>query len=106
MPGAGPRPQVPCAAGYCLNSTCAWVSSRSGWTSCNPAATSFILKLMHEKSPAPTVEKVDTTYLEGLIGYNARRAALVIIDAFLEQMAVYELRPVDFSVLSLIHHNP
>lgn len=61
---------------------------------------------MPEKSPVPTVEKVDTTYLEGLIGYNARRAALVIIDAFLEQMAVYELRPVDFSVLSLIHHNP
>ena len=61
---------------------------------------------MPEKSPAPAVEKVKTTYLEGLIGYNARRAALVIIDAFLKQMAVYGLRPVDFSVLSLIHHNP
>ena len=61
---------------------------------------------MREKTPVPAVEKVDTTYLEGLIGYNARRAALVIIDAFLKQMAVYELRPVDFSVLSLIHHNP
>lgn len=61
---------------------------------------------MPEKSPVPTVEKVDTTYLEGLTGYNARRAALVIIDAFLEKMAIYELRPVDFSVLALIHHNP
>lgn len=40
------------------------------------------------------------------MGYNARRAALVIIEVFLERMAVYGLRPVDFSVLSLITHNP
>ncbi len=61
---------------------------------------------MSEKPPDLAIEKVDTTYLESLVGYNARRAALVIIDAFLEHMAVYALRPVDFSVLSLIHHNP
>lgn len=52
------------------------------------------------------VDQVDTRYLESLVGYNARRAALVIIDAFLRNMAVYGLRPVDFSVLSLIAHNP
>ena len=57
-------------------------------------------------TPAPTVEAVDTSYLEGLIGYNARRAALAVIEVFLERMAVYDLRPVDFSVLSLIAHNP
>lgn len=56
--------------------------------------------------PAPVVHKVDTSYLEGLIGYNARRAALAVIEVFLQRMAVYELRPVDFSVLSLITHNP
>ena len=49
--------------------------------------------------------KIDTTYLETLLGYNARRAALVIIELFLKRMAVYDLRPVDFSVLSLITHN-
>jgi len=54
----------------------------------------------------PAVEQVDTSYLESLVGYNARRATLVIIDAFLQHMAVYGLRPVDFSVLSLIAHNP
>lgn len=54
----------------------------------------------------PCVEKVDTRYLETLMGYNARRAALVIIDVFMERMAVYDLRIVDFSVLSLITHNP
>ena len=53
----------------------------------------------------PVVEHVDTGYLEGLIGYNARRAALAVIEIFLERMAVYGLRPVDFSVLSLITHN-
>jgi DNA-binding MarR family transcriptional regulator len=49
---------------------------------------------------------VDTRYLEGLIGYNARRAALAIIEVFLARMAPYGLRPVDFSILSLITHNP
>jgi DNA-binding MarR family transcriptional regulator len=52
------------------------------------------------------VEQVDTSYLESLVGYNARRATLVIMDAFFRQMAVYGLRPADFSVLSLIAHNP
>ena len=55
---------------------------------------------------APAVDKVDTSYLESLLGYNARRAALAVIEVFLERMAVYDLRPVDFSVLSLITHNP
>src|SRR3569832_762762 len=53
----------------------------------------------------PVVEHVDTGYLEGLIGNNARRAALAVIEIFLERMAVYGLRPVDFSVLSLVTHN-
>jgi DNA-binding MarR family transcriptional regulator len=52
------------------------------------------------------VEKIDTSYLESLLGYNARRAAVEIIGLFLKRMAVYDLRPVDFSVLSLITHNP
>ncbi len=50
--------------------------------------------------------KIDTSYLESLLGYNARRAALEIIGLFLQRMAIYDLRPVDFSVLSLITHNP
>ena len=59
-----------------------------------------------KKLPVPSVEIVDTSYLEGLVGYNARRAALAVIEVFLERMAIYDLRPVDFSVLSLIAHNP
>jgi DNA-binding MarR family transcriptional regulator len=55
---------------------------------------------------APAVDHVDTSYLESLLGYNARRAALAVIEVFMERMAPYDLRPVDFSVLSLITHNP
>ena len=51
-------------------------------------------------------DPLDTAYLETLLGYNARRAALTIIARFMERMAPFDLRPVDFSVLSLIHHNP
>ena len=66
----------------------------------------------HRQLPAPTrttqngIDVVDTSYLESLLGYNARRAALTVIEVFLEAMAPYELRPVDFSVLSLVGHNP
>ncbi len=49
---------------------------------------------------------IDTSYLESLLGYNARRASLVIIDQFVQGMAEFDLRAVDFSVLSVIFHNP
>ena len=55
---------------------------------------------------ATAVEEVDTSFLESLVGYNARRAALAAIDRFLQVMGPYQLKPVDFSVLSLVHHNP
>jgi DNA-binding MarR family transcriptional regulator len=66
----------------------------------------FMSESMQAKPAAPSVEIIDTSYLESLVGYNARRATLVIVDAFLKRMAIYDLRPVDFSVLSLIAHNP
>jgi len=49
---------------------------------------------------------VDATFLQSLLGYNARRASLAIIEHFYVDMAGFDLRPVDFSVLSLIRHNP
>ncbi len=52
------------------------------------------------------VDQVDTSYLQSLLGYNARRAALAIIERFLVRMAEFKLRPVEFSVMSVIHHNP
>jgi DNA-binding MarR family transcriptional regulator len=62
--------------------------------------------------PAPArsnpaiVEEVDTAFLETLLGYNARRAALAVIDVFVQRMTPFQLKPVDFSVLSLVRHNP
>jgi DNA-binding MarR family transcriptional regulator len=53
-----------------------------------------------------TSARLDTSYLETLLGYNARRAALAVIAVFLQRMAPFGLRPVDFSVLTLIAHNP
>ena len=61
---------------------------------------------MPAKSAAPSVDSIDASFLESLVGYNARRGALVIIELFLQRMKPYDLRPVDFSVLSLIEHNP
>ena len=55
---------------------------------------------------AKAVASVDASYLQTLMGYNARRVSLQVIELFNERMAVYDLSPVDFSVLSLVHHNP
>ncbi len=49
---------------------------------------------------------MDAAFLQSLLGYNARRASLAIIEQFHVDMANFDLRPVDFSVLSLIRHNP
>ena len=49
---------------------------------------------------------MDAAFLQSLLGYNARRASLAIIEQFHVDMASFDLRPVDFSVLSLIRHNP
>jgi DNA-binding MarR family transcriptional regulator len=55
---------------------------------------------------AATDSPIDTSYLESLLGYNARRAALSVIELFLKRMAPFGLKPVEFSVLTLIAHNP
>ena len=57
-------------------------------------------------TPEPAVDQVDTRFLRTLVGYNARRASLTVIELFMERMAVYQLKVVDFSVLSLVAHNP
>ena len=58
------------------------------------------------KATAQAIAAVNTHYLQTLLGYNARRVSLQAIGLFTERMAAYDLSPVDFSVLSLIGHNP
>lgn len=53
-----------------------------------------------------SVDKVDNQFLETLVGYNTRRASLAVMAVFLERMAPFGLRPVDFSVLAQVYHNP
>ena len=57
-------------------------------------------------TPCTDTEGIDVSFLRTQVGYNARRAALHIIGVFLERMAAYELKVVEFSVLSLLAHNP
>jgi DNA-binding MarR family transcriptional regulator len=49
---------------------------------------------------------VDARFLQSLVGFNARMASLKIIGLFVPRMAQFGLRVVDFSILSLIRHNP
>jgi DNA-binding MarR family transcriptional regulator len=64
------------------------------------------MHVMAKSIPAAVIDEVDTGYIDTLVGYNARRAALAVIEVFLQRVAVFDLRPVDFSVASLIVHNP
>lgn len=59
----------------------------------------------HPASPAEP-RTVDKRFLHGLVGYNTRRATLRILELFEERMAALQLRPVEFSILCLIGHNP
>lgn len=49
---------------------------------------------------------IDSGFLKTLVGYNTRRATLRIMDVFTERMGSLGLKPVEFSVLSLIGRNP
>ncbi|WP_198086150.1 MarR family winged helix-turn-helix transcriptional regulator [Variovorax sp. E3] len=57
-------------------------------------------------TPQGKPDRLDARMLETLVGYNARRAWLIVSDFFAERMAPYGLKQIDFSVLSLLAHNP
>jgi len=69
-----------------------------------PAPRKKTTPLAHAQ--VPRSDRLDTRVLETFVGYNARRAWLVVSQVFAERMAVYGLKQVDFSVLSLLAHNP
>ena len=51
-------------------------------------------------------QELDQSLLLSLVGYNCKRAYLHIKPMFDERMAKYELRAVEFTVLSLLKANP
>ena len=57
-------------------------------------------------APAPRPARRGPRVRGTLVGYNTRRAWLTISAVFAERMAAYGLKQVDFSVLSLLAHNP
>ncbi|AIJ49014.1 MarR family winged helix-turn-helix transcriptional regulator [Comamonas testosteroni] len=52
------------------------------------------------------VDRVDASFLESLLGYNARRASLSLVGVFMRCMERFDLKIVEFSVLSLVGSNP
>lgn len=61
--------------------------------------------------PAKTIEsvavdRVNAGFLESLVGYNVRRASLSLVGVFMECMERFDLKIVEFSVLSLVGGNP
>ena len=62
-------------------------------------------------TPVPTVAVassggVRTDFLDGLLGYHARRTSLHLVGLFLRDLADLQLKPVGFSLLCLVGHNP
>lgn len=49
---------------------------------------------------------VRTDFLHDLLGYNARRTSLQLVACFVRDLADLQLKPVGFSVLCLVGHNP
>ena len=45
---------------------------------------------------AKSVATVDASFLQTLLGYNARRVSLQVIELFNDRMAAYGLSPVEF----------
>jgi DNA-binding MarR family transcriptional regulator len=69
---------------------------------------------MAQKNPSQLISSIqetaeqdlDQSLLLSLVGYNCKRAYLQIKPHFNKRMAKYDLRPVDFTVLSLLKANP
>ncbi len=71
-----------------------------------PSSKSAPAKVPSAVVPPGKPDRLDARMLEALVGYNARRAWLVVSAFFAERMAPYGLKQIDFSVLSLLAHNP
>ena len=56
-------------------------------------------------APLGRTDRLDARVLETLVGYNARRAWLVVSALFAKRMAAFKLKQIDFSVLSLLVGN-
>lgn len=67
-----------------------------------PAATAKPAATAHGSASLP----IDQSDLLSLLGYNCLQAYLAVIPVIKKQLAKYSLRPVEFTVLSLVKANP
>lgn len=74
-------------------------SQTAGSGAGNPEQSDF------EAAEVFAVDRVDASFLESLLGYNARRASLSLVGVFMECMERFDLKIVEFSVLSLVGRN-
>ncbi len=70
-----------------------------------------VRKVSNARKPKEEVADVanetgGTEYLETLLGYNASRASHTLVSHFIRGVHSFDLRTVDFSVLSVIGHWP
>ncbi len=82
---------------------------RRGAAAKGPAASAAPADLVEAPaaaSPPDPPDRVDASFLESLVGYSARRAAVTAMAALVQRLAPFDLRAVDFSVLSLVRRNP
>jgi DNA-binding MarR family transcriptional regulator len=49
---------------------------------------------------------LDTSSIDGIIGYRLRRAQLSVFGRFLKRFAAVELKPAEYSVLVIVADNP
>ncbi len=59
-----------------------------------------------ETRPAAEAEPIDMGSLPTLLGYVLRRAQLAVFQDFLKSCAVLDIRPTQFSVLTIVERNP
>ncbi|HWK63280.1 MAG TPA: MarR family transcriptional regulator [Eoetvoesiella sp.] len=67
-----------------------------------PAATVKQTSTARDVAPPP----IDQSDLLSLLGYNCLQAYLAVIPVIKKQLAKHSLRPVEFTVLSLVKANP
>lgn len=60
----------------------------------------------NETSTANEERPLDQSQLLELVGYSCRRAYLNIMPMFMDRMTKYGLRPVDYTVITLVNTNP
>ena len=82
-----------------------------GTTTTTPARGKRAPKDAEQQETVPAaevfaVDQVNASFLESLLGYNARRASLSLVGVFVKCMEGFDLKIVEFSLLSLVGATP